>query len=360
MPSHSPSTRGSQDRLMRLAAERVVIEGVWPEIESGRHPVKRVVGDVLEIWADIFCDGHEALAACVCWREARGRKWREAPMQLVDNDRWRGTFTVDRNTRYVYTIEAWRDRFATWRADFLKKRDAGQDIALELIEGRELVHAAAKGAPSIFGTVVKKLDGAPDDARLEALLLEPALLERMRSNGPRTNATRYRHELELVVDRTAARFSAWYELFPRSAANDAHRHGTFDDVIAGLPYVRELGFDVLYLPPIHPIGLGHRKGRNNALEAAPDDPGSPWAIGSAEGGHTAIHPELGTLEDFRRLVVAAKEHGIEIALDFAIQCSRDHPWIKEHPEWFDWRPDGTIKYAENPPKKYQDIVNVHF
>jgi starch synthase (maltosyl-transferring) len=360
MPSQSPSNRGGQDRLARLAAERVVIEEVWPEIDGGRHPVKRVVGDELEVWADIFCDGHERLAACICWREVGARKWREAPMQLVNNDRWRGTFTVDRNTRYVYTIEAWRDRFATWREDFLKKRDAGQDIALELLEGRELVHAAAEGAPRSFGSMVKNLDTAADDAQLQALLLDDELLERMRHEGPRTNATRYRHELEVVVDRPAARFGAWYELFPRSASNDAHRHGNFDDVIARLPYVRELGFDVLYLPPIHPIGVSHRKGRNNALEAAQDDPGSPWAIGSAGGGHTAIHPELGTLEDFRRLIAAAKKQGIEIALDFAIQCSRDHPWIKEHPEWFDWRPDGTIKYAENPPKKYQDIVNVHF
>ncbi len=360
MDSHSPSSRGGPDRLARLAAERVVIEDVWPEIDGGRHPVKRVVGDVLEVWADIFCDGHEGLAASVCYREARGRKWREAPMESVDNDRWRGSFTVDRNTRYVYTIEAWRDRFATWREDFLKKREAGQDLVLELVEGRELVRDAASRAPRAFGVMVEKLDSAADNAQLEALLLGAGLLERMRHDGPRSNATRYRHELEVIVDRPRARFSAWYEMFPRSAANDANRHGTFDDVIARLPYVRELGFDVLYLPPIHPIGATHRKGRNNALEAAPDDPGSPWAIGSAEGGHTAIHPQLGTPDDFRRLVAAAAEHGIEIALDFAIQCSRDHPWIKEHPEWFDWRPDGTIKYAENPPKKYEDIVNVHF
>jgi starch synthase (maltosyl-transferring) len=360
MRGNHPPRRGRHEQLTSLAAERVVIEDVWPEVDGGRHPVKRVVGDIVEVWADIFCDGHEVLTACICWREARGRKWQEAPMEFVDNDRWRGTFTVDRNTRYVYTIEAWRDRFATWREDFLKKRDAGQDIALELLEGRELVHAAAGHAPRVFSAAVKALDAAGDDAQLESLLLDPVLLERMRASGPRANATRYRHELELVVDRPAARFSAWYEMFPRSASNDAHRHGTFDDMIARLPYVRELGFDVLYLPPIHPIGTTHRKGRNNALEAAPDDPGSPWAIGSPEGGHTAIHPELGTLEDFRRLVAAAQEHGIEIALDFAIQCSRDHPWIKEHPEWFDWRPDGTIKYAENPPKKYQDIVNVHF
>ncbi|MGH8192068.1 MAG: maltotransferase domain-containing protein, partial [Rhodanobacteraceae bacterium] len=360
MPSKSPSRRASTERLTSLAAERVVIEAVSPEIDGGRHPAKRVVGDTLDVWADIFCDGHEVLAACVCFREARETQWSETPMTLVDNDRWRGSFPLEHNTRYVYTIEAWRDRFATWREDFIKKRDAGQDIALELLEGRELIHEASAGAPREFAGFVKNLDAAHDDGQLESLLLDPELSACMRSHGPRTSATRYRHELEVFVDRAAARFCAWYEMFPRSAANDAHRHGTFDDVIARLPYVRELGFDVLYLPPIHPIGTSHRKGRNNALDAAPDDPGSPWAIGSQEGGHTAIHPELGTIEDFRRLVAAANEHGIEIALDFAIQCSRDHPWITEHPEWFDWRPDGTIKYAENPPKKYQDIVNVHF
>ena len=347
-------------RLRRLAAERITIENVWPEIDGGRHPAKRVVGDVLEVWADIFCDGHDVLAACVRWHDVRAvGSVREAPMLLLENDRWRGGFPLERNTRYRYTIEAWRDRFASWRADFVKKRDAGQDVALELREGVELVREAATHAPKALSGWLQRLESETDPAKLEAALLDDGLLDLMRRFAPRVDAVRHR-QLEVVVDREQARFGAWYELFPRSAGNDAQRHGTFDDVIARLPYVRDLGFDVLYLPPIHPIGVQHRKGRNNTLQAAPDDPGSPWAIGSAEGGHTAIHPELGTLEDFRRLIAAAREFGIEIALDFAVQCSRDHPWIREHPEWFDWRPDGSIKFAENPPKQYQDIVNVHF
>ncbi len=362
-----PPARNTQagNRLARLAEQRVVIENVWPQIDGGRHPVKRVVGDVLEVWADIFSDGHEALGACVRYREAGSNAWREAPMAFFDNDRWRGEVPLARNALYRYTIEAWRDHFATWRSDFLKKRAAGQAIDLELIEGRDLVAKAAAQAGGLDGetlaALVSRLESGGDDAGvLEPLLLDEALPALMRRAAPRANLSRYQPELEVVVDRTAAVFSAWYELFPRSTSGDPRRHGTFRDVITWLPYVRDLGFDVLYLPPIHPIGLTHRKGRNNALQAGPDDPGSPWAIGSAEGGHRAIHPALGTFDDFHRLLLAAREHGLEIALDFAIQCSPDHPWIREHPEWFDWRPDGTIKYAENPPKRYQDIVNVHF
>lgn len=364
--AHSNTMSSTSDselaHLRQLAGDRVVIENIWPEIDGGRHPVKRVVGDALEVWADIFCDGHELLAASLLYRDTRGGQWHEAPMVPVDNDRWRGEFPLASNCRYRYTIEAWRERFATWRSDLLKKRDAGQDIALELREGVERIREAASNSKShLFDNLLRSIESARQDIQsLEVLLLEDDVLDLMRARGVRSNASRYRHELEVVVDRPAARFSAWYEMFPRSAGNDAQSHGTFDDVIARLPYVRELGFDVLYLPPIHPIGVSHRKGPNNTLDARPDDPGSPWAIGSDKGGHTAVHPQLGTLEDFRDLVSAARKLGIEIALDFAIQCSRDHPWIKEHPEWFDWRPDGTIKYAENPPKKYQDIVNVHF
>jgi starch synthase (maltosyl-transferring) len=351
-------------RLEAFAGERVIIESVWPEIDGGRHPVKRVAGDVLEVWADVFCDGHDEIAACVRYRRADAREWTEAPMRFVDNDRWLGRVPLTRNARWLYTIEAWRDLFATWRSDFFKKRNAGQDMALELVEGRALVEAAlaeAEGAAAAaLSRQLARLDpgGSPDD--LAAALLAPALLEDMARFGPRTNRTRYRHELEVVVDRTAARFGAWYELFPRSMSDDPARHGTFDDVIRHLPRVRDMGFDVLYFPPIHPVGRTYRKGRNNVLVTGPEDPGSPYAIGAAEGGHTAIHPELGDLAAFHRLVDAARREGLEIALDFAIQCAPDHPWIKAHPEWFDWRPDGTIKYAENPPKKYQDIVNVHF
>jgi starch synthase (maltosyl-transferring) len=357
--------QASLKRLLELAADRVAIEKVEPELDGGRFAVKRVVGDVLEVEADIFCDGHDKIAACICYRPQGERAWREAPMRLVDNDRWAGSFPLTRNCRWIYTIEAWRDQFASWCAEVSKKHDAGQPLDLELREGLALVErTAAETAGSDREALDRLLDRLRaregDHGGMLATMLSEATLALMGRAGLRTNRSRYERELAVVVDRTAAAFAAWYELMPRSQAGDAHRHGTFDDVIARLPYIRGLGFDVLYFPPIHPIGRTNRKGRNNSLTPQPDDPGSPYAIGSEEGGHTALHPELGGFEAFERLVAAAHEHGLELAIDFAIQCAPDHPWIKEHPEWFDWRPDGTIRYAENPPKKYEDIVNVHF
>ncbi|HYC04128.1 MAG TPA: maltotransferase domain-containing protein [Azospirillaceae bacterium] len=355
----------SEALLRRLAGTRVAIEDIYPAVDGGRFPVKRVVGDVLEIWADVFGDGHDKVAACVQYRVQGESAWSEAPMAFHDNDRWVARVPLTRNARWEYRVLAWRDLFRTWHADTVKKRDAGRDLSLELIEGRELIarsaDAAEGPAAEALNAHLGRIDSIPEwdrDRRVEAMLSE-TLLADMQRHGRRTNLSQSA-ELEVFVDRTAARFSSWYELFPRSMSDDPNRHGTFDDVIAKLPYVRDLGFDVLYFPPIHPIGRTNRKGRNNSLTAQPGDPGSPYAIGSAEGGHNAIHPELGTIEDFRRLVAAAKEHGLELALDFAIQCSPDHPWIKEHPEWFEWRPDGTIRFAENPPKKYEDIVNVDF
>jgi starch synthase (maltosyl-transferring) len=288
-------------------------------------------------------------------------------MAFFDNDRWRGFAIVEENARYRYTVIAWRDLFASWRDEVSKKHAAGVPVTLELAEGRALVERtlaesdrADASDRRALETLLADFDAATDDSgRLARLMaLETSVL--MQRAGLRTDLSRYPRELDLVVDRKAAAFSAWYELMPRSASNDPKRHGTFDDVIARLPYVRDLGFDVLYFPPIHPIGRMHRKGKNNSLTPGPDDPGSPYAIGSPEGGHDAVHPELGSFDDFARLVAAARQHGLEIALDFAIQASRDHPWIKEHPEWFDWRPDGSIKFAENPPKKYEDIVHLHF
>jgi len=351
-------------KIEELACQRLTIEEVWPEIDGGRHPIKRVVGDRLEIWADIFCDGHDVIAACIKYKAVADREWCEAPMAPFDNDRWVGRILLRRNTRYLYTIEAWRDLFASWRGGFVKKRAAGQSLGLDLSEGRILVEQAAERATErdaqSLGLYLERLRHSQADEVVEGeILLSEALLELMTRAGPRTNLTRYGKELEVVVDRLAGRYGSWYELFPRSMSGDARRHGTFDDVITRLPYLREMGFDVLYMPPIHPIGQTNRKGRNNQLRAGPDDPGSPYAIGSSEGGHTALHRELGDFSDFHRLVEAARFQGIEIALDFAIQCSPDHPWLKEHPEWFDWRPDGTIKFAENPPKRYEDIVNVH-
>jgi starch synthase (maltosyl-transferring) len=366
-PSQAGSGRAALERLRRLADSRVVIEGVSPEIDCGRFPVKRVVGDSLVVEADIFCDGHEKIDAALLYRRERGKTWREEPMAFLVNDRWRAAFPLFENCRYLYTIIAWRDLYATWRDEVTKKYEAGKPIGLELIEGRLLLektlHESDRLGPSARRQVEKLVaalgDDRPDSERLERLMAaDTAAL--MRRCGIRTNLTQYGRELAVFADRLAAAFSAWYELMPRSQSGDARRHGTFDDVIRRLPYVRDLGFDVLYFPPIHPIGKTNRKGKNNSLTAEEGDPGSPYAIGSEEGGHDAIHPELGTFEDFARLIEAAHGHGLEIALDFAIQCSPDHPWIREHPEWFDWRPDGSIKFAENPPKKYEDIVNVHF
>ncbi|MBV8534956.1 MAG: DUF3416 domain-containing protein, partial [Alphaproteobacteria bacterium] len=350
-----PAEPADSERAIRQAAgQRVAIERVTPEIDDGRYPAKRVVGDVLDIEADIFADGHDKIAACIRYRETDEGEWREAAMAFVDNDRWRGRIPLARNGTYVYTVEAWLDRFESWRAEFLKKRDAGQDVAPEFAEALELVRTAlyrcSGGDRGPFAALLARCETlAEQPLELERLLLSDDLRTLMRRHGERRSHSRYVRELAVIVDRLAARFSAWYELFPRSQTDSPARSGTFDDVIRRLPYVQELGFDVLYFPPIHPIGGTNRKGRNNALTAAPGDPGSPYAIGSEAGGHTAVHPDLGTLDDFRRLVRAAHAHGLEIALDFAVQCSLDHPWIKEHPDWFDWRPDGSIKFAENPP-----------
>lgn len=352
----------SEARLQRLAADRVLIENVAPAVNGGRFPVKRVVGDTLELSADILCDGHDKLAAEVRFGPPDMPAREVVPMRLVDNDRWQATLPLTHLGRMQLQIHAWRDLFASWRDEVSKKRDAGRDIALELIEGRRLVEAAlaeGRGQASALRELLAGLEGAGEGAAV-GLLLGERTAALMRQAGPRANVSTHGHPFEVIVDRPAARFAAWYEIFPRSASGDVGRHGTFDDVIRRLPAIRDMGFDVLYFPPIHPIGRTNRKGRNNSLSAGPDDPGSPYAIGAAEGGHDALHPELGDFAAFERLIAAVHAHDMELALDFAIQCSPDHPWLKSHPEWFDWRPDGSIKFAENPPKKYEDIVNVHF
>jgi starch synthase (maltosyl-transferring) len=357
--------RAAEKSLRRLAADRVAIEAVEPELDGGRFPVKRVVGDVLEVEADVFCDGHDKIAAALMVRHQDEPAFTEVPLDFVVNDRWAAAFPLTRIGRYVYTIRGWRDLFAAWRYEVAKKHDAGLDLSLELEEGRRLIEAAVKGtkgeAKKAMQATLAAIAAAGDrPGELLAQMLDEAFGALMAKHGPRTNLSSYGRELEVVVGRTRAEFAAWYELMPRSMADDEQVHGTFRDVIEKLPYVRDMGFDVLYFTPIHPIGRTNRKGRNNTLTPAPDDPGSPYAIGADEGGHKDLHPELGTFEDFAALVDAAHDHGLELALDFAIQCAPDHPWIKDHPEWFDWRPDGTIKFAENPPKKYEDIVNVHF
>jgi starch synthase (maltosyl-transferring) len=343
---------------------RIAIERVYPELDCGRFPIKRVVGDRLEVWADIFRDGHDVIAASLKLRAADEQDWRAVPMRHFDNDRWTGSAVLERNLRYAYTIEAWTDVFASWRQDTVKKVDAGQNVDLDLIEGRAIVMRAAERAAAsvrrVLGEAIDTFNRTADPGERAAILLTDEMKRLMGEWGPREDISLYERELLVTVDRPAARFAAWYEMFPRSQGTVPNRSATFDDCIARLPEVRDMGFDVVYFVPIHPIGRTNRKGPNNSLHAGPDDPGSPYAIGGSEGGHTAIHPELGTLEDFRRFECACREMNMEVALDFAIQCSPDHPWIKEHPEWFVFRPDGTIKHAENPPKKYQDIVNVNF
>jgi starch synthase (maltosyl-transferring) len=346
------------------ARYRIVIENVYPELDCGRYAVKREVGDVFEVWADIFKEGHDAVQAAVLYRQEGGEEWSEAPMRFIDNDRWGGSFPLTENTRYLYTVVAWTDWFGTWRAEVRKKYDAGQEVSLELQEGAAMVAAAAERAGGGDAVRLEMLLGEmrdePTEADRVAAALDAELLELMERYADRSDLTQYERVLPVQVDRVRARYAAWYEIFPRSMADDVNRHGTFRDVIGKLPYVRDMGFDVLYFPPIHPIGLAFRKGKNNTLGAGADQPGSPYAIGSEVGGHRAIHRELGTLDDFRALVDAAREHGLEIALDFAIQVSPDHPYVREHPGWFFIRPDGTIKYAENPPKKYQDIYPLNF
>ena len=340
----------------------MVVEGLWPEIDAGRFPVKRVVGEDIWVEADVFADGHDLVAAVLRHRSSVETNWREVRMQDIGNDRFRGCFTVEELGEFIYTVVGWIDRFASWRRDLRKKVDAGRDVAVDVLIGAELVAAASRRADGsdreALKAAVKELKGEPAAARDAAF--DEVLRDLMSRYPDRRQEGSFPRELRVNVDPPLARFGAWYELFPRSTATVPGKHGTFDDVIARLPYVEKLGFDVLYLPPIHPIAHERRKGKNNSPTSKPGDPGSPWAIGAAEGGHTAVHPDLGTLGDLERLVVAARERGIEVALDIAFQVTPEHPWVREHPEWFRRLPDGTIQHAENPPKVYEDIYPLDF
>jgi starch synthase (maltosyl-transferring) len=353
---------GSAERIPR----RVVIENVRPEVDGGRFPIKRTVGEAVAVTADIHTDGHDLITAVLRYRVGGGSSWRETPLREVGNDRWTGSFRVSSLGRSFYTIEAWVDRFRSWRRDLEKKADAGQDVRVDLLVGAQLVEEAAGRAKGADREALKKAAAAlkvqDESGAAEAVgsALDEELLRRMDAYPDRRHATSYDKELAVVVDRERARFSTWYELFPRSCSPEPGKHGTLRDVVSRLPYIAGMGFDVLYLPPVHPIGHSHRKGKNNVADPGADDVGSPWAIGSEEGGHKAVHPALGTLDDFRHLVEKAQEQGLEVALDIAFQCSPDHPYVTEHPEWFRLRPDGTVQYAENPPKKYQDIYPLDF
>ncbi|HVF54186.1 MAG TPA: alpha-1,4-glucan--maltose-1-phosphate maltosyltransferase [Actinomycetota bacterium] len=350
----------------KLKQGPIRIEEVSPQVDCAAYPAKTVVGDDVAVSAAIFRDGHDLLRAVVRYRAEDGGRWAEAPMSAEPNDVWTATFSPSSVGRWVYTIEAWTDHFGTWRRDAMKKLEAGQDLDVEIEEGALIVEgalakmppAARKKAAAVAVAARSADRNAPTHTRI-APLFDEELAALMQKHAPRDGSTTLKPLLGLTVDRERARTGAWYELFPRSTGSPG-KHGTFATAIDALPRIAEMGFDVVYLPPIHPIGRSFRKGPNNTLEAGSGDVGSPWAIGGPEGGHTDVHPDLGTLTDFDRFVRAADKLGIEVALDFAIQCSPEHPWVTEHPEWFHHRPDGTIKYAENPPKKYQDIYPVNF
>ena len=345
--------------------KRVIIEGVSPEVDGGRFPAKRTVGDLVRVEADIFTDGHDSISAVLLFRHENSPDWIERPMQALVNDRWFGEFPVTELGRYRYTIHAWVDHWETWRRDLTKRIAAETDAPVDYLIGAELIkHAAVRAHSSDkkwLQEQARELEARPDDkSSHRSVATNAALNETMLRYPDRRFATELERELVLVVDPVRAHFSSWYEFFPRSASPEPGRHGTFKDCEARLEYAAGMGFDVVYFPPIHPIGRTFRKGKNNSVTAEPDDVGSPWAIGAAEGGHKSILPELGTLEDFRRLVKRAGELGIQIALDIAFQAAPDHPYVKEHENWFRKRPDGTIQYAENPPKKYQDIYPFDF
>ncbi len=344
---------------------RIVIENVRPQVDCGRFPIKRTVGEKVHVQADVFADGHDSIACALLYRKEGSSRWEELPMEPLPNDVWKGTFEVAEVGRYVYTLQGWIDRFQTWRKALTKKIAAGQDVSLEILTGAELVEQAATRADvpdreRLTGLAEQLRSKEQGEARRIDLALSETLARMMDGYPDRETATTHDPALLVVVDRKRARFSSWYEMFPRSTGIVPGQHGTLADCEARLPYVAEMGFDVLYLPPVHPIGRTNRKGRNNNPRAHDEDPGSPWAIGAEEGGHKAVHPDLGGIEDFRRLVSSAEAHGIELAIDMAYQCSPDHPYVKERPDWFRRRPDGTVQYAENPPKKYEDIYPLEF
>ncbi len=372
--SPTPASASVNHTLPANGQSRVVIEKVVPELDGGRFPIKAVPGDVIAVEADILVDGHDYVLARLLYKHADDAAFQEASMALIVNDRWGASFVVEKQGRYVYTLEAWVDHPGSWQHEIDLKVADGQTITSELLAGAQYIDGMAQRA---------EVAGNEHDANA---LREMAALFRAGAADPaseqyneavsvaesdqftfytklypeRQHPTRYTHELGVEVDRARAGFSTWYCLFPRSAAREEGAHGTFRDVEALLPRIAGMGFDVLYLPPIHPIGTAHRKGKNNSVVCQPGDPGVPYGIGSELGGHDAIHPELGTVDDFKHLIAIAKNYDMEVAMDLAIQCSPDHPWAKEHPEWFKKRPDGTIQYAENPPKKYQDIYPVYF
>jgi starch synthase (maltosyl-transferring) len=364
-PSSSTSEQETaKEQVLEDGRRRVIIEGVSPEVDAGRFPAKRTVGDVVTVEADIFTDGHDSISAILFYRHESRQDWAEAPMKALVNDRWTGDFPVTELGRYRYTLQAWVDHWETWRRDLKKRIDANSDTRVDYLIGADLIADAGERAENSKASwlrgIADRLRSLDNPDLLRSTASDPALDEVMKRYPDRHLATHFEREVVVVVDPVRARFSSWYELFPRSTSAEPGRHGTLADCEARLPYIAELGFNVVYLPPVHPIGVKFRKGKNNSVVAEPDDVGSPWAIGGQEGGHKSVHPDLGTIEDFRRLVKRASELKMQVALDIAFQVSPDHPYVKDHEDWFRKRPDGTIQYAENPPKKYQDIYPFDF
>lgn len=342
--------------------KRIVIEKVFPEIDNGRFPVKRAIGEKINIKAHIISDGHDEKTCYLYYKHEQDKDWQQKEMKLLYNDEWLSEFTVEKKGYYLYTVKAWIDHFKTWQMDLRKRLDSKQDVSVDLLIGIELIEKVIKVAKdkdaSKLNEYINKMRKNNKNSIENAL--ENELLMIMQKYPDQNKISEYDKNLMAYVDRERAVFSTWFEMFPRSCYGYTKKHGTLKDCEKILPEIAKMGFDVIYFPPIHPIGKTKRKGKNNSLIAEPDDPGSPWAIGSEEGGHKSIHPELGNFDDMDNLIKKAKEFGIEIAIDIAFQCSLDHPYIKEHPEWFKWRPDKTIQYAENPPKKYEDIVPFNF
>ncbi|QWG14325.1 alpha-1,4-glucan--maltose-1-phosphate maltosyltransferase [Bradyrhizobium sediminis] len=334
------------------------IEDVYPLVDAGRFPVKRIVGERVEVWADIYRDGHDVISVALVWRRERDREWRRAPMTHHSNDRWGGSFVPDSPGRYIYAIEAWTDEFATWRHGFELKQKTGADLPLDALEGAGMLTKAQAGGPAASAVILQQCEDFLQTGDAAPLLTDELKIA-MAESQFRPDLMRSQF-FPFVADRPRARYGAWYEMVPRSQGKTPGRHGTFKDCMARLPDIAAMGFDVVCLTPIHPIGLTGRRGRYNAPTAGEGDPGSPYAIGSAAGGHDAVHPELGTLADFREFIAACKVLDMEVALDFAVQCSPDHPWLKQHPQWFRRRPDGSLRYADDPSGKHQDSVNPDF
>lgn len=342
---------------------RTIIENVNPQLQHGDFYIKRIVGEAIDVGADVFADGHDVVACVVRYRHEKERNWKEQRMAHQGNDYWTGSFVVEKQGLYTYAVQGWVDYALNWQHGILRKIEDGQHVKSELLEGVGYIEEIESKCNKTEKAYLKKVKAAfTDEASYELAIKEACSsdLESIFIKYPTRFLASVSREFRVYVDRKKALFSTWYEFFPRSAAREPGQHGTFKDCERLLPRIAGMGFDVLYFPPVHPIGEVNRKGKNNSTLAQPGDVGSPWGIGSAKGGHKSIHPLLGTEDDFRDLIKKAEDEGIEIAMDFALQCAPDHPYVKEHPEWFKWRPDGTVQYAENPPKKYQDILPIYF